>query len=356
VLYQAPDATLVVIPDASLLSSADNASLNQQVLAHCATAQSLFAILDVPGGAAPHHVTWQSAQITPFRTSLGTTSLDYGAAYFPFLQTGIVGDNDITYSNLAAATTTLAAALPGATQPPLQKLIAAIGSTGPGVFSPAQIEHGLRAASPDYLRLHELLLSRVNVLPPSGAVAGLYALVDSTRGVWHAPAGVTVGLVNVLDVTLRLTDTDQAFLNVDALTGKSINAIRLLPGYGVVVWGARTLDGNSQDWRYVNVRRTIIAIEQSIRGAMRGFVFEPNVATTWTSLVSLVSAYLTDLWQQGALVGPSPATAFSVTCGLGTTMTSVDIINGILRLTVQVAITHPAEFIVISLAQQMQTS
>ena len=145
-------------------------------------------------------------------------------------------------------------------------------------------------------------------------------------------------------------------MNVDVIGGKSINVIRPFPGIGTLVWGARTLDGNSQDWRYINVRRTLIMIEQSLKLATRAFVFEPNDSGTWVTLQSMMNNFLFNLWKQGALAGSAPEQAYSVQVGLGVTMTPNDILDGILRVSVKVAIVRPAEFIVITFQQQQQQS
>jgi phage tail sheath protein FI len=156
--------------------------------------------------------------------------------------------------------------------------------------------------------------------------------------------------------TIKITSDEQQNLNVDANTGKSINVIRLFPGIGTMVWGARTLDGNSNEWKYINVRRTLTMIEQSIKLSTRAFVFEPNDANTWVSVKSMTSHFLTNLWKQGALAGADPDQAFQVHIGLGTTMTGDDILNGVMRVTVNVAIVRPAEFMVITFEQMMQSS
>ena len=140
------------------------------------------------------------------------------------------------------------------------------------------------------------------------------------------------------------------------LQGKAICAIRPLKGLGTMVWGARTLDANSLDWRYMNVRRTMIMLEQSIKIAAKAYVFEPNVKNTWVSIQSMIENFLTNLWKQGALAGAVPADAFSASVGLGSTMTANDILEGRLNITVRVAISHPAEFIVITFQQQQQQS
>jgi len=123
-----------------------------------------------------------------------------------------------------------------------------------------------------------------------------------------------------------------------------------------LIWGARTLDGNSQDWRYINVRRTIIMLEQSIKFSALAYVFEANNASTWITVKNMISNFLTNQWKSGALVGAKPEEAYSVDVGLGSTMTADDILNGFMNVTVKVALVRPAEFIVITFQQKMQTS
>jgi hypothetical protein len=171
--------------------------------------------------------------------------------------------------------------------------------------------------------------------------------------VWKAPANVSLN--SVTSPTVNITHGDQEDLNVTP-QGKSINAIRPFVGEGTLVWGARTLDGNSLDWRYINVRRTMIMLEESIRLASKAYVFEPNDANTWVTIKSMIRNFLTGIWKKGGLAGAVPDDAFAVFCGLGETMTPEDILEGILRVTVLVAISRPAEFIEITFQQQMQKS
>ena len=184
-------------------------------------------------------------------------------------------------------------------------------------------------------------------MPPSAAIAGLYARTDREQGVWKAPANV--GPAGASDVTVRYRVEDQAALNTPA-DGVAINAIRFFNELGVRVWGARTLDGNSNDWRYVPVRRLLIFIEQSVKQGLMALIFQPNEAPTWLEARRLVEVFLTALWRQGALQGATPDKAFYVACGLGTTMTQDDIDNGRLIVEIGVATVRPAEFIVLSLA------
>jgi phage tail sheath protein FI len=211
----------------------------------------------------------------------------------------------------------------------------------------------LFAVSPTYVNILNIIKRKLNLLPPAAAMAGVYTLVDNLRGVWKAPANVS--LAAVVSPTVNISHAEQEGLNVDT-AGKSINAIRSFIGEGVLVWGARTLDGNSLDWRYINVRRTMIMIEESLRLATKAYVFEPNVSGTWVTIKGMANNFLTSVWKRGGLAGASPEDAFSVSVGLGETMTAEDILEGILRVTILVAVSRPAEFIEITFQQQMQKS
>jgi phage tail sheath protein FI len=218
----------------------------------------------------------------------------------------------------------------------------------------SEFRAGLATAGLSYGAVYYPWLRTANgPLPPSGAIAGLYAMVDSSRGIWMAPANV--GIAGATGTTFDLEESDQESLAID-VAGKSINALRSFPGRGLLVWGAHTLDGNSQDFRYINVRRTLIMIEQTIKLAVSAYVFEPNVANTWIAVESMLINFLTNLWKQGALAGAKPDEAFSVQVGLGSTMTGQDILAGRMNVAVLVAITHPAEFIEITLSQQLQSA
>jgi phage tail sheath protein FI len=193
----------------------------------------------------------------------------------------------------------------------------------------------------------------LNLLPPSGAMAGVYALVDSQEGVHKAPANVSLN--GVVRPAFAINSDDQEDLN-SPLSGKAINAIRSFVGKGVLVWGARSMDANSQDWRYISVRRTLIMIEQSIKNSVEAYVFEPNTAKTWLKLKTSVENFLTEVWKNGSLAGATPSQAFECNVGLGSTMTPNDILEGVMRVSIKVAITRPAEFIEITFEQKMQES
>ncbi|MVM33501.1 phage tail protein [Spirosoma sp. HMF4905] len=194
----------------------------------------------------------------------------------------------------------------------------------------------------------------LNQLPPSGAVAGIYAKTDNERGVWKAPANVSLNAV--ISPMVKVSQTQQGAYNVDVNAGKSINIIRAFPGKGTLVWGARTLAGNDNEWRYVPVRRLFNFIEESVKKATEQFVFEPNDANTWVKMQSMIENFLTTLWRQGALQGVKPEHAFYVAVGLGKTMTALDILEGRMNLEIGLVAVRPAEFIILKFSHKMAES
>ncbi len=192
------------------------------------------------------------------------------------------------------------------------------------------------------------------ILPPSGAMVGIYAYVDDNRGVWKAPANVSVTAVN--GPTVNISHEEQEGLNVDVVAGKSVNAIRPFKGKGTMVWGARTLAGNDNEWRYVPVRRFFNMAEESIKKASEQFVFEPNDANTWVKVRAMIENFLILQWRAGALAGAKADDAFYVRVGLGETMTADDILNGLMNVEIGMAVVRPAEFIVLKFSHKMQES
>ena len=309
------EPTLLVVPEAVLLDKDSCIQLQRDMLSHCgALMRNRFAILDIHDGFKSLDDT--DAPIEVFRGAVGDDNVNYGAAYYPWLNTNVIEDHDLGFGDFLDPQ----------------------GLLPPGPTPKVMIEAALR---------------KLNLLPPSATMAGVFTAVDNSRGVWTAPANV--GVNGVLSPTIMVSDEQQAGLNVDP-QGKSINVIRSFPGRGLLVWGARTLDGNSPDWRYINARRTAIFLEESIRLALKGYVFEPNVAETWVTIRTMIENFLTSIWRRGALAGAMPKDAFSVNVGLGDTMTADDIVDGYIRVALLVALTHPAEFIEISFQQAMQMS
>jgi hypothetical protein len=191
------------------------------------------------------------------------------------------------------------------------------------------------------------------VLPPAAAVAGVYATVDRTRGVWKSPANESLASVESLTVLIDQDLNDS--MNVDP-TGKSINALRAFAGKGFLVWGARTLAGNDNEWRYVSVRRFFNMVEESCKKATEPFVFEPNDAGTWVKVKAIIENFLVVQWRAGALAGAKPEDAFYVRVGLGSTMTAQDILEGRMIVEIGMAVVRPAEFIVLRFSHKMQES
>lgn len=191
------------------------------------------------------------------------------------------------------------------------------------------------------------------LVPPSAAIAGVYCSIDQNRGVWKAPANISLN--NVTELAYNINDNEQDELNVDTTAGKSVNVIRKFIGKGVVVWGARTLAGNDNEWRYVSVRRFFIMIEESVKKACLSFIFEPNDANTWVKVKGMIENYLTVKWREGALQGTKPEHAFFVHAGLGQTMTAMDIQEGRLIVEIGMAAVRPAEFIILRFSQKMAT-
>lgn len=189
---------------------------------------------------------------------------------------------------------------------------------------------------------------RIAEFPPSAAIAGLYAATDLQKGVWRAPAGIDAALKGVTGLRTAVDDAMNGTLNT-----KAINCVRSLASYGIVIWGARTLRGMDEahsDWKYVPTRRVMLYIERSIAAGTKWAAFESNDERLWSRVREQVAAFLSSLWQQGALFGAAAADAYSVAVDKSTT-TPEDIDNGMFNIFVACAVTAPAEFVVARIAQ-----
>lgn len=369
-LVKSTEPTMLLVPEARLLGASYD--VEQQMLQHCGgTMKSRFAIMDVHDGDTERTYD-DNDVITKFREGVGSNFLDFGAAYYPWVQTSIVSESELSFLNIASTDKLLELLKADAgdekneslsekekgniikLKAEIDKVSAAKAPTNDAeAKSLKQLNQLLMASCPSLKIVISAACKKLNLMAPAAAMAGIYSMTDNNRGVWKAPANVS--LSSVVAPSVLLSNSDQEDLNI-TLSGKSVNAIRSFTGEGIIVWGGRTLDGNSQDWRYINVRRTMIYIEQSVKAAAKAYVFEPNESKTWVAVKSMISNFLNDVWKQGGLAGASPEDAFSVEVGLGSTMTPVDILDGFMRISVKVAITRPAEFIVITFEQQMQQS
>jgi len=354
-LLNEQDPTMYICPDATLLSVADNSTLMEEMLLQSSTMGTSISIFDIIGGRNPDPILYTN-DITTFRIGTGTIGLGYGCAYYPFIGTTTMQTQEIDYTNIFGGDVTQLMPLLNPPDNPNQAAAAILNeiTSSPNAQTVSQYNTALVNASPLFNIILQHILENANILPPSGAIAGVMTVIDNESGVWTAPANTSI--IGAVSLPIKLSDGQQDNLNVDAVSGKSINAIRFFNGIGILIWGARTLDGNSQDWRYLSVRRTMIMIEQSCKLAAQAYVFQPNDNNTWSAVTAMISSFLTSVWKEGGLQGATAAQAFSVSCGLGTTMTSGDILNGMMNVTVQVAVVHPAEFIVITFQQQMAGS
>ena len=265
--------------------------------------------------------------------------------------TAIPANTDaFTGANLRATALNAATALRALFDPLAAAMLALFSAAD---FLARDAETQLFARHPVFADILNKVTQTMVLLPPSGAVAGAYAAVDRTRGVWKAPANVS--LADVSAVAVKINDQMQEDLNVTT-TGKSVNAIRAFTGKGILIWGARTLAGNDNEWRYVPVRRFFNMAEESIKKATEPFVFEPNDRGTWVRVRAMIENFLTVQWRQGALAGAVTEQAFFVKVGLGETMTAQDILEGRMIVEIGLAVVRPAEFIILRFAHKMQTS
>jgi phage tail sheath protein FI len=328
-LAKEDEPTLIVFPDASNVSSVTNFyDLFEEAIMQCHDLQDRFAIIDTFNQASTFADTLRT------NISLGTDYLKYGAAYYPWLKTTLpyaYDEGDVTIAhtetNAPSGTTSYDALAVNDTS--------VIANTA--LFNQIKLE------------LDKLTVT----IPPSGAMAGIYARVDSNRGVWKAPANV--GVMSVVGPDKKVTNLEQDGLNVDP-SGKSINVIRTFAGKGTLVWGARTLAGNDNEWRYIPVRRFFNMVEESVKKASSQFVFEPNDANTWVKVRAMIENFLTLQWRAGALAGAKPEDAFFVRVGLGQTMTAQDILEGRMNIEIGMAAVRPAEFIILKFSHKMQES
>jgi phage tail sheath protein FI len=350
------EPTILLFPDAATLNADDLAAVQRAALAQCGALGDRVAVLDLclddPNGAG-------------FRARIGSDNLRYGAAYTPWLRlsyhkpVGYAQVRDCVFMagiQQAWSQLTTDPAILSALQN-LDKLIAA-SSANAGITSSAaknrsRYEQVLYDSFIPYRNVIDGVRSTLALCPPSGAIAGVYASVDRQRGVWKAPANISLN--SVIAPASAFTASEAAALNIDAASGKSINAIRAFAGKGTLVWGARTLAGNDNEWRYVPVRRFFNTVEESVRKSTYWVVFEPNDANTWARVRGMIDNYLTQKWREGALAGSTPKDAFFVRCGLGTTMTAQDILEGRMTVEIGMAVVRPAEFIILKFSHQLQT-
>lgn len=294
--------------EVDLLSATDAAQLSAQqyyrfctaMLTQCNVAKDRFAVMDLQ----------DTDTVSGFRNGIGDSYLDYGAAYTPYLILTLPFRYDDSSVNIAidgAAAVALA-----------------------DISEDRHLHH-----------IRKLLDQQTVTLPPGSAVAGIYARVDQQRGVWKSPANIP--LEAVVRPKIKYSAEEQAPLNVDADTGKSINVIRTFGNKGTLLWGARTLDSKADEWRYITTRRLFIKIERDLKQITSTAITQANNSRTWTRVKTAIESYLDQLWQNGALSGTKASDAYFVQVGQDKTVAEQD-----LSIKVGVAVFRPAEFITVT--------
>lgn len=329
--------TLLVVPEAIHLNQGDFDSINQKMINQAATLKDRFALLDTRLSTVPKTPT---SVTTDTQTAIGNVPIDnairrFGAVYYPHLTTTY--NYNFDFDALTIGTHTINGSAPAAADDKSGQAMSALKNTASTMYNAIKSEYGKYTI----------------VLPPSAAMAGIYSRVDRDRGYWKAPANV--GVSDVVKPEVSVSKSDHDLLNINTETGKSVNAILSQYG-GTVVMGARTLDGNDNEWKYINVRRFFSVVEESIKKSTTWVIFEPNTSATWVRVQSMIENYLYLKWRDGALAGAKTEEAYFVNVGLGKTMTSNDILEGRLIVQIGMAVARPAEFIVLQFEQKMQTS
>ncbi|QMV18121.1 hypothetical protein GOB94_04995 [Granulicella sp. 5B5] len=176
-------------------------------------------------------------------------------------------------------------------------------------------------------------------LTAAPAIAAIWATTDTRTGVWESPAGQSAALNGIASLATPITDTQQGPLNL-----LGINCLRTFPTLGTLIWGARTLSTQDSNYRYISVRRLALFIESSLLAGLAWTAFKPNDESLWAAIGLKVSPFLTNLWQAGAIAGPTPDQAFFIRRDASTTQ---DIDNGIVNIFIGIAPIQPGEFVII---------
>lgn len=349
------EPTLLVFPDALDLGAGDFYTVMKAALDQCALLQDRFVIMDVPEASGASGVITET--LNSFRGTDGAPlgseidKLKYGAAYFPRLQTVLA----YRFDEAAVAISYVKDGTELTDDADNTKKLSVTGLLTPAGTLDAGIKTGLGLPNSQvYNQVKTALQKLAVVVPAAPAVAGVYARVDSNRGVWKAPANESLSYVTA--ATVKITHEDQMNMNVDPTSGKSLNAIRYFTGKGILIWGSRTLAGNDNEWRYVPVRRFFNFAEESIKKGSEWVVFEPNDANTWVRVKAMIENFLLKQWRAGALAGAKPEDAFFVKIGLGVTMTALDILEGRMNIEIGMAVVRPAEFIILKFSHKLQQS
>jgi uncharacterized protein len=314
------EPTLTVFPEGQSMDVGEYHALMQAAMLQAQRLGDRFVIMDIHQTGRAFTRTQQiNDAVQEFRDAIGVgvDLAKYGATYFP----GIRSTADYVFNQASVIVRRFSNRQP----------------ESEGAYGDLDNRDQAKA---------NLAIQKMSIyLPASPTVAGIYARVDNTRGVWKAPANE--GVMACDGINVNLNDQQQEGLNVDNGNGYSVNVIRKFVGRGIRVWGARTLAGNDNEWRYISVRRFFNMVEESVKKSTYQFVFEPNDANTWIRIKGMIENFLLLQWRAGALQGATPEKAFFVKVGLGETMTALDILEGRLIVEIGMAVVRPAEFIIL---------
>lgn len=327
------EPTLIVFPEGQGMQEAGYYTLVNLALQQCEELKDRFVVFDIHNSGRGLRLSGDiDAVATGFRADgqIGALTVDrakYGAAYFPNIR------STFDYRFQESAVT----------------IVHNVNNQPSGEFNGVTLDAISNGAMRS--KAAQAVRNLFIYLPPSPAIVGVYARVDSNRGVWKAPANE--GISSVADIAVRLDDVQQRNFNVDTGNGLSINVIRRFVDRGIRVWGARTLAGNDNEWRYIPVRRFFNMVEESVKKATYQFVFEPNDINTWIRVKGMIENFLVLQWRAGALQGATPEKAYYVKVGLGETMTALDILEGRMIVEIGMAVVRPAEFIILRFSHKM---
>jgi hypothetical protein len=319
-LSEVTDISLILIPEAVKLSASEYSQLVRAALLQCHTLDNRFAIFDLYEGDV------HNPDLSHCIGLFGDQYLNCGSAYYPFVRTTMNSYVNTEGSNVKVICNGKEYKLDQ-----LKKL---------GWSVTRLVKRELR--------------NRFVNLPSSGAVAGAYVTSDKNRGVWKSPANLS--LYGIMEPLVAIDKQSYQMHDVASDFGKSINNVRSFSGKGVLVRGARTLESNDNEEQYVSVRRFMIMVKESLRTSTSWVIFEPNDTNTWMKICTMIEYYLTTKWREGALAGISPQQAFYVNCGLGTTMTSLDVEEGRIIVEVGIAILRASEFKLIRFSHSLKFS
>ena len=341
-IFEIAHANLVLIPDAVSLEDKGRGKLYNELLLSCSPDNkhkvfiNQFAILDAKKGGQKY-----SDESETLRNIVEGDHLVHGAMYHPWLHTDVISRTDIEMSLLDGDVSYIEQEF---------NLSENGWADYKSKSTKSKANYLRRAKREKWESFINETIRKNSLLPPSGAVAGAIVRNDERFGIQKAPANIN--LRGVVELNAVINDTNQGQFNAPEESGKSINCIRSFVNNDIKIWGARTLDYRGLDYRYINTRRTMSMLQDSIKNLLEQFVFENNDTRTWLKIRASLSKFLKGMLSRGVLFGTTPSQAYDFAVGFGETMDETDILEGIIRVEVKLALIRPAEFIEIIFEQK----